>query len=448
MTWQFFLTQFRNDEALSSITETSITVQPYETRRNSSKIRKFRHSPLPRVRRSIIHATPDHSKPMHRNEINQPRLTTKIFSSIQEIPRDQWNGLLKGRSCSFSHEFWQVIEQSRLNDFDYRHIVFYDETGSPVAFASYYSITTDVAIFAPAKLRGLLGAIRRIFPNFLKVRMLECGTPITVNSPPFVAKETVSSAAIARSLGKLLLDTARAEGQFIIVIRDFEPNADALWPHFRRLGYHSVDSLPNTYMDITWSSPEDYLKSMKSYYRSKLQRHLRKNEAQKVTHELVDDFHDLAESLCSQWLVVHHQADEFQREILTPAFYREFSRAMGPRSKALLFYRQNELVGHALLLMDGDLLRWLYIGRKDAVNDSLYIYAGHKVIETAIKLGAKRLELGLTTYSIKQDLGAQMAPVKLALRSASWLINPFVGLGYSVMNHTPKIQNKNIFKQG
>jgi hypothetical protein len=357
-----------------------------------------------------------------------------------------WSGLLGGRSCAFSHEFWEIIENSRLNDFKYRHVVFRDEAGNPVALTSFYSITTDIAIFAPLRLRGLLAAIRKIFPNFLKVRMLECGTPITVSSPPFVAQEGIPPEAIIAPLTSLLLKTARAEGQFIIVIRDFEPNTEALWPHFEKRGYHRVSSLPNTYLEIKWGTPEDYLNAMKSYYRSKLQRHLRKNEAQNIRHERVENFHDMADTLCAQWLQVHHQADEFQREVLTPDFYREFSRGMGSRSQALLFYRGEELAGHALLLMDGDMLRWLYIGRKEAVNDSLYIYAAHKVVETAILLGAKRLELGLTTYSIKQDLGAQMVPVSIALRAASRIINPFVGLGYGLLNRTPEVKNKNIFK--
>ncbi len=374
------------------------------------------------------------------------RFTTKVFSSADNLPQEDWSGLLQGRSCSFSSEFWGAIEKSGLNDFVYRHVLFYDENGRPAALASYYSITTDIAIFAPPALRAVLAAIRKVFPNFLKIRMLECGTPITVNSPPFATADDVAPGDVVDALGALLLTTARDEGHFIIVIRDFEPDAAALQHEFRRHGFHSVESLPNTYMDIKWPSPQDYLSSMKSYYRSKLQRHLRKNEAQGVRHELVDDFHDLAETLCAQWLNVHHQADEFQREVLTPAFYREFSLRMGFRSKALLFYRGDEMVGHALLLLDGDLLRWLYIGRKEAVNDSLYIYATHKVVETAIILGAKRLELGLTTYSIKQDLGAQMTPIKLALRSASSLINPFVGLGYAALNSTPKIRNKAIFK--
>lgn len=373
-------------------------------------------------------------------------LTPKVFSSIYDVPQDDWDALLAGRSHSLSRAFWAAVEESELNDFAYRHVIFYDQNGAPAALASFYAITTDIAIFAPPALRKILDAIRKVFPGFLKIRMLECGTPITVNSPPFVASDEIRSEIIV-SLDKVLRQAARVEKPFIILMRDFEPNAADTWPALKALSYHAVDSLPNTYMEIIWSSPEDYLRSMKSYYRSKLRRHLKISASQGVTHELVDDFHDLADILCGQWLNVHHQADEFQREVLTPEFYRQFSARMGTDSRALLFYRKGELVGHALLLIDGEMLRWLYIGRKHAVNDSLYIYAAHTVVETAINLGMKQLELGLTTYSIKQDLGAQMVPVKLALRARFAPINPFVGLGYALLNSTPKIQNKNIFKK-
>ena len=92
---------------------------------------------------------------------------------------------------------------------------------------------------------------------------------------------------------------------------------------------------------------------------------------------------------------------------------------MGPRSKVILFYQDDKLVGHALLLVDGETLRWLYVGREVAANDGLYLYIAQTVVETAILLGAKRLEMGLTTYPIKQDLGAEVTPIKIALR-ATW----------------------------
>jgi len=177
-----------------------------------------------------------------------------------------------------------------------------------------------------------------------------------------------------------------------------------------------------------------------------LLRHLRRNEVLGVRHELREDFADLADTLCRQWMVVHDQADEFQREVLTPAFFRGLSLQMGGRAKVLLFFRGDELIGHALLLHDGELLRWLYFGRNEATNDSLYIYVGHKVIETAILLGARRLEMGLTTYPIKHDLGARSVPIKMALRTVVGAANGLVSKIYPLVNSTPPPRDKSIFK--
>ena len=371
---------------------------------------------------------------------------TKIFNSIHDVPKEHWNQVLKNNhSCTYSYEFWEVMEQAKLNDFCYNYVLFYDDKNNPVALTSFYTITTDIAIFAPKKLRLALQHVRSVFPDFLKFKMLECGTPITLNQA-FVVSDQTSSKNVIKSLIELLFSTAKDQGHFLIVIRDFEPKTHSLEPLFKKAGFHFVDSLPTTYMDILWGSSDDYLSSMKSYYRSKLLKHLQINQKQGTRHELREDFDELAEILCHQWQVVHSHASEYQREILTPEFYREFSLKLGAHSKVLLFYRDDELVGHALLLMDNDLLRWLYFGRKAADNDSLYIYVAHKVVETAILLGAKRLEFGLTTYPIKKDLGAYMSPIKLALRSPLSFINPFISLVYPLLNHSPAIDNKIIFK--
>ncbi len=206
-----------------------------------------------------------------------------------------------------------------------------------------------------------------------------------------------------------------------------------------------MPGLPNTYLDIRWSSPADYLAGLKSYFRSKLLRHVRRVEALGIGHELVADFEDLAPELLAQWLVVHEGASEFQREVLTEEFYRAFSRDLAG-SRALLFRRGDELVAHALLLQDGELLRWLYFGRRDAANDSLYIFAAHRVIETAIALGATRLEMGLTTYPVKLDLGADMVPLQLAIRARWRLASGLVALGYRLLNRPPPARTRSVFQ--
>ena len=373
-------------------------------------------------------------------------MKTKVYKSLEEIPAHEWDGLCKHGSVTMGRAFWDVIVRSGMNDFEYHYVIVHDKGDSPVAIAAVYTVTTDIAIFAPAVIRQVLDKVRKFFPSFLKWKMLECGTPITVSSPPYIRASTASNDDIVSALNGVLRSLAKKEGCLIIVVRDFEANAHGLHAPLRKLGYHWIDSLPNTYLDIAWPTPQKYQSAMRSYYRSKLNKHLKRNLDAGVRHELVDDFAPMAEQLCAQWMVVHTHASEFQREVLTPTFYRELSSRLGPLAKVLLFYRHDVLVGHALLLIDGDMLRWLYVGREVAENDSLYIYIAHKVVETAILLGSKRLEMGLTTYPIKQDLGADVVPIKIAIRSAGWLINPFVGLGYALLNKVPQPSPRQVFK--
>ena len=373
-------------------------------------------------------------------------LNTEVFDSIEQVPRDEWNRLALQRSHAMSWEFWRVVEAARMNDFRYHHVLLRDAQARLVAVASFYSITTDIAIFAPGPLRAVLGAVRRLWPGFFKLRMLEWGTPITLTSPPFARDDSVSDEQVIGAMHQVLRDTARRQGQLLLVVRDFEPAAQGLRECFARLGYHWTESLPNTYVDLRWRSVDDYLGSMRSYYRSKVLKHLKRNREAGVRHELVHDFGALADTLRAQWLVVHDNAKEFQREVLTAELYRDLARELPGRAMVLLFHRGEQLVGHALLLLDGDMLRWLYVGREVAAHDSLYLYVAFSVVQTAIELGARRLEMGLTTYDVKLDLGAEAVPVRVALRASWSLINPFVGLGYQLLNKVPAAGARQVFK--
>ena len=185
---------------------------------------------------------------------------------------------------------------------------------------------------------------------------------------------------------------------------------------------------------------------MKSYYRSKLLKHLKINEKRKISYKLVEDFAELNDVLCKQWGMVHDNATEMSREVLTPEFYFEFSTKLGNKSKALLFYCEDELIGHALLLDDNGVFRWLYCGKNVSQNDSFYIYLAHKVVVTAISLGFKKLELGLTTYPIKTDLGAYMVPIKFLLLCRIKLINKIIGKLYNLFNKPVGVSEKAVFK--
>jgi predicted N-acyltransferase len=374
-------------------------------------------------------------------------ITVKAFDSIEEIDPAQWDALLGGRSITFSHAFWRIIEQSKLNDFRYWYAVFFDADDQPIAFTTFYLVTTDIAIFAPKWLRGFLGKIRKVYKNFLKLKMLECGTPIILNSPPLVVHPDFEVEELLEPLHRTLKKHAREQKVLLLVLRDFETPEQSLFEPLREFGYHEVMGLPNTYLDIRWSSIDDYRVDLKSYYRCKVYKHLAINNERDVRHELLEDFADMSDELCRQWMVVHERANEFQREVLTPEFYREMALQMHPHAKILRFFREDHWVGHALLLHDRDEVRWLYFGRNEPVNDSLYMYVIQAVIQTSIELGAKRLEMGLTTYPVKQDVGARLEPIRFAIRCPNNLINPLVGRLYAMLNKPAHIRERHVFKK-
>lgn len=370
----------------------------------------------------------------------------QVFESIREVEPARWDALLEGRSLSFSHAFWCLIEESGLNDFQYRHVLFSDDDGQPLALTSFYLVTTDAAIFAPQALRRGLEWVRKRFPDFLKLKMLECGTPIILNSPPLVLHPDLQLQDVLPVWHATLLAHARKSRALVMVLRDFERAQQPWCAALRRLGYRVVDGLPNTYLDLRWPSMGAYRDDLKSYYRSKINNHLRKNAEQDVHHDLVEDFAELADELCHQWHVVHERANEFQREVLTPQFYRGLAMSMGAAAKVLRFFRRGEFVGHALLLHDRQTLRWLYFGRAAPVNNSLYLYVVQAVIETAIALGVSRVEMGLTTYPIKQDAGARLEPICFAIRSPWPLASALLGWGYALLNKPAPLHDRAVFK--
>lgn len=373
-------------------------------------------------------------------------MRAQVFETIHDVDPQAWDALLNGRSITFSHAFWKIIEESRLNDFHYRYVLFRDEDDQPVASATFYVVTTDIAIFSPPWLRKWLESVRKIFPGFLKLRMLECGTPIILNSPPIVLHPDIDPGEIVDQLHGVLKIYARKSSIFLMILRDFEKSESHWGAKFKQLGYHWISGLPNTYLGVCWNSVDDYRSALKSYYRSKINNHLRKNAELGVWHDVKEEFSEISDELCRQWRVVHERANEFQREVLTTDFYRELSLRLGGRAKIIRFFREDVFVGHALVLHDQDTLRWLYFGRSEPVNDSLYLYVIQAVIQTGIDLKVRRIEMGLTTYPIKLDVGARLEPIHYAICSTWSMLNPFIGWVYGLLNKPSSVQDKAVFK--
>ncbi len=370
-----------------------------------------------------------------------------IYDRCDDVPREDWDQLCAHSSITLSRSFWQTIENAKMQDIVCKYIVFYRQD-LPVALIPFCKIRTDLAIFSGPFLKNILSLIRKAIPNFFKINIAECGSPVTINTPQFLIDNTIDKSRFLFELKKILARLSIKERCLMTIIRDFESDhaVGEYKEELTSLGFSWLPSLPNTYLPVRWTCIDEYHAAMRSHYRHKLFKHLNINRENNITHQLVDDFSELSVELCRQWHVVHEKAKELKREVLTPEFYTEISQNMGPHSKALLFYAEGQLLGHVLLLQDGDLLRWLYVGRNISERDSLYYYIIHTIIETAISVGARKVEMGLTTYQIKQDFGAKLVPIYIAIRLTIPFFNPLLSPIYNFLHKSEQYPTKRVFK--
>lgn len=110
----------------------------------------------------------------------------KVFEKADDVPLEEWKKLSKNKSVTLSYEFWKALECSNIPHIQkIKYVVFYINDSEAVAWAPFYIVRTDVALLSSGIVRKSLAKIRRLIPCFMTMKMLECGSPVTITSPLF-----------------------------------------------------------------------------------------------------------------------------------------------------------------------------------------------------------------------------------------------------------------------
>lgn len=345
----------------------------------------------------------------------------------------------------FSHAFLRIVEEAGINDCRFHYLTFRTPAGELVAHVPAYTIETDLLIFATGLLRRGVDRARATFPRLLKPSILECGCPVGLGSPLSLGRG-VDFAGLAGQLGEALEALAADLGVRLLVMRDFrEEELPVVAPLVAR-GYHPIQNLPVAELAVRWPSFDAYTAAMRSRYRSKLARHMRMAEAAGLRVEVWDDFAGLAERLARQWRNVYDHAKEYTRERLNPAFYRGLAGSLGGACRLVAVLRGDELVAHAPVLRDGHVLRWLFFGREEPnVRDSAYFLTIREVVRLAIETGMKEVEMGVTTYTAKGEMGARMVPHWMLLRYRGPVWGTILPRLHRLLNRVPTPRPEDVF---
>jgi predicted N-acyltransferase len=212
------------------------------------------------------------------------------------------------------------------------------------------------------------------------------------------------------------------------------------------LGYTRVPSLPSCYLPLPYHSFDEYVAAMRAGYR----RQLRATERARERAGLKLRTEDFAQHVTRIFPLYEQVIDraEFQLERLNQAFFHGLAAELPEARVTLAEDASGHLVCAAVLLRGPRHVTFLLSGidysrhREALAYENLVI----GVIRQAIEWGAEGIELGQTSWELKQRLGATLTSRYLFFRHRGPIARPALRAALPALFPDRRFPRRRVFR--
>lgn len=339
----------------------------------------------------------------------------EVAERIEAFPAADWDALATGPDdLQATHAFARAVQDARVEDAAFRFVLL-REAGRPVAAAAFSRMSVRLELLSPNGLRGVVGRARQACPGLLRVPVLLGGLPVSFGQSALRIAPGTDAAAVVATLARVADDLADRLDAPLVCFKEFTDAeagaADALGGH----GYVRLPSLPGCALALRWPSFDAYLGAMRAPYRRQLRADLDARAAGGLTVRRVTAGADVS-TLFRLYESVMDRAP-YQLERLNRPFFEALGPALGAR--ALVLEHDGRAVAAAVLLVGPREATFLLAGLDYDTPPALRVYPNlvAEVVREAVASGARRLELGQTSYPLKTRLGGRPSARWLYLRA-------------------------------
>ena len=342
------------------------------------------------------------------------------LSAVRNL--DAWKRAFQNK-CK-NHRYYELIERTLANDFEYRYVVLEDSTGTvrgmqPILFVRQNLIEGVRGVF-----RAIVDLVRKTFPRFLTMRVLMVGC--AAGAGELDASIPENERWIAEALGSTLRDYARRNKASLVVFKDFPASYRDALTVLSKSNYARVPSMPMTRLALSFQNFDEYLGTLGYISRKSLRRKFRKTEdAAKIDMEVVDDITPHVDAIYPLYLQVHERSP-MKFENLSREFFLGIAKESSEHARFFIWRIDGRIVAFSLCLVCGDTIYDECLGLDYAValDLHLYFYTMRDVIRWAIEQKLSSYVSGPLNYDPKLHLGHELAPLDLyVLHTRAWL-NP------------------------
>ena len=357
----------------------------------------------------------------NQNVVAAPRGSVEIILRDELMHCRHWAGSFKCERKD--HRYYEIVEDTILQGFDYRYFVIKDKNGSVRAVQPFFILDQDLLVGASSKIGGLIDLVRRVWPQFLRMRTLMVGCAA---GEGHLDSADGTPHDQARLLASAILTHARKLKVSLIVLKEFPAKYRDLLQCFLQRGFTRVPSLPMTKLNIDYTSFDDYMnRALNSATRTKLRKKFRAAaQAAPIEMSVVDDITPIVSDIYPLYLQVYERS-KLHFERLTKEYFCRLGCVM-PEKVRFFIWRQNaKVVAFTLCMIEGDAIYAEYIGLDYSVALDLHLYhfAVRDMISWSIAHGYKWFRSSSLNYDPKLHLRHQLDPIDLYVRHTSGVIN-------------------------
>lgn len=303
----------------------------------------------------------------------------EIYHSIHDVPKE-WDNLC-GDNPYLYRNFLAFMEE--IDPCKQKYHVIRDETGQiDTIFMTYERSNYNLAMFTRFNLK-------------LNITMI------------YVPLSVTREGMVLGKMRHLALDYIKKIKGYKIVLNSPEP----YWADFA-----NGLTCPKCILTLKWDHFEDYLKSLRSNYRYRYQKALKKSANLRLRY--LKDGSEFTDEMYNLYLEVYHKS-RIKIECLSKAFFQ------GPFFKIFVLEDDEQVHGFVQLLENGSELIFEFVGIRYATNQHYDTY--HRmlleIIRYGIEHGFQTIDFGQTADDTKLKLGSKYVYLYAHLHHSNPLIN-------------------------
>jgi len=357
-----------------------------------------------------------------RGPISFPQGIAKIVTGAELLSCGAWPRAFRDKHKD--HRFYEIVEQTLAQDFEYRYLLLEDESGEVRAIQPVFFARQNLVEGVPGKFRSIVELVRKQFPRFLTMRVLMVGC--AAGEGHLGACRPEDERWTAEALLAVLKTYARQNKASLIVLKDFPAKYRPALGIFSSNGYARVPSMPMTRLALDYRDFDEYLSTLSHATRKSLRRKFRKAErAAKIDMEVISDITPQVDEIYPLYLQVHERS-RFKFETLTKDFFCTLAERIPERARFFIWRQLGHIVAFSCCMIhDGTIYdECLGLDYKVALDLHLYFYTLRDVIRWAIAGGLQSYCSGPLNYDPKLHLGCELVPLDLYVMHTRAFFNP------------------------